>query len=115
MIAPGTMVRVRNPNHWLFDKRGYVVAATLETNMKRIQVGIVHRPSVSIPVDFQKHLHGWMDTPLQGERRVKTHACDGAVPGGTGYYMLETDLVVESDAPAMLVGRDGVGGRRKRH
>jgi len=108
MLEPGTKVKVVNPNHWLFDKRGYVVKPSLESNMKRIEAGI-SRQSVAIPVDFGKRLHGWMKSPLKGERRVVTHDCDGSIRKPTGYYMLEGELQIEDVPSTMKLSRDGVG------
>jgi hypothetical protein len=93
-LEPGVKVRVINPNHWLFDKTGHIVKATLDAHIKKQMAGAAPKASAGVPVDFGRSLHGWYETPLQGERRVTTHICDGALKHPHGYYMLERDLKI---------------------
>ena len=113
-IEPGTKVRVINSHHWLFDKVGHVVKMTLEGNIKKQMAGVAPTKSAGVPVDFGRSLHGWYDTPLQGERRAVTHDCDGALKRRTGYYLLARDVKIE-DAPSDLsVSSDGIAAPRGR-
>ena len=100
-IAPGTEVRVINPNHWLFDKTGHVAPMSLEGRIKKQMAGAAPMADIGVVVDFEKNLHGWYKTPLEGERKARTHRCDGALRHATGYYILQRDLAIV-DAPGGL-------------
>jgi len=100
-LPPGTRVRVINPHHWLMDKTGHVAKMTLEGLMKKQMAGAAPMADIGVVVDFEKNLHGWYKTPLEGERKVHTHRCDGALKHATGYYVLQRDLAL-IDAPGGL-------------
>jgi len=97
-IEPGTKVRVTNPAHWLFDKTGHVVEMTLEGRMKKQMAGAAPYADIGVVVDFSHSLKGWYKTPLEGERKARTHRCDGALEHATGYYILQRDLSI-ADVP----------------
>lgn len=97
-LLPGTKVRVINKHHWLWDKVGHVVKATLDANIKKQMAGAAPQASAGVPVDFGRRLRGWYNTPLSGERTTTTHVCDGSLKRPTGYYLLERDVEIV-DAP----------------
>lgn len=112
-LVPGTKVRVVNPHHWLFDRIGHVVKLTLDANIKASIAG-AHGTSAGVAVDFGRRWSGWYNTPLKGERKAKTHTCDGALKLATGYYMLERDLKIEDVPSSLDVSPGGIATPRAR-
>jgi len=112
-ILPGTKVRVINKHHWLWDKVGTVVKPTLDANIKKQMAGAAPLASAGVPVDFGRRLTGWYDTPLQGERPVTTHVCDGSLKKPFGYYLLERDLKIEDIPGSFDMTPGGVATPKK--
>jgi len=90
-VEPGCKVRVVNPEHWLYDRVGHVVAMTIAAHLKKAKLGVGPTTSIGVPVDFEQELSGWMDSSL-GRRKRLTHDCDGALKRPTGYYILAREL-----------------------